>query len=95
MILYIQKVPYHDIYKAHSISELARALLRCLIFPRANPYVGIWVNLPLVVYGFDATVKLVLPDPIRPPDVDEKQRLDRTLLKGKLRSVTVRVKEMS
>jgi hypothetical protein len=41
----------------------------------------------------DPTVRLVLPDPIRPPDVDEKQRLDRTLLKGKFRSITVLVKE--
>jgi hypothetical protein len=241
MILFVQNVPPHEIYKAHNVTEFVQALIRCLTYPRTNPYVGIWVNLPLVGYACavlkvrparqsphwiifgigiwlfgqslslsygraalvnssryldliiiglpvnfgillfvqnwlgtnkqktvavlatiawlavvvpglvrntlassfpavvekgaqgreqernvlaymktgnlaelqgksflaipyvdpvrlasllsDPTVRLVLPDPIRPPDVDEKQRLDRTLLKGKFRSITVLVKE--
>jgi hypothetical protein len=51
MILLVDKVPGHDIYRSHSIVEMLRALLRCLTFPWSNPYVGIWVNLPLAVYA--------------------------------------------
>jgi len=48
MILFVQKVSYHEIYKAHNVTEFVHALIRCLTYPRTNPYVGIWVTLPLV-----------------------------------------------
>lgn len=51
MILFVRDVPGHAIYKAHRVAEFFRALLRCLTFPGTNPYVGIWVNLPVVVYA--------------------------------------------
>lgn len=51
MVLLVQKVPGHDIYRSHSLAELFKAFLRCLTFPRISPYVGIWVNLPSAVYA--------------------------------------------
>jgi hypothetical protein len=51
MVLLVDKVPGHDIYRSHSFSELFRALLRCLTFPWIDPSVGIWVNMPLAVYA--------------------------------------------
>jgi hypothetical protein len=51
MMLFVQKVSYHEIYKAHSVTEFVQALMRCLTYPLSNPYVGLWVNLPLVGYA--------------------------------------------
>jgi len=39
----------------------------------------------------DPVVRLILPSPIRPIDIDEKELLNRTILKGKLRSVINRI----
>jgi hypothetical protein len=41
----------------------------------------------------DPVVRLLLPDSIRPPTVDERQRLDLTLLKGRFRSFTAMIKD--
>ncbi|RJF70786.1 hypothetical protein [Rhodopseudomonas palustris] len=50
MLAFIRIVPQHDVIKAHSFSEFARAFLALLSFPRVSPILGLWVNLPAAVY---------------------------------------------
>lgn len=40
----------------------------------------------------DPTIRLALPDSIRPADIDDRARLERTLLKGRLRGITNEIK---
>lgn len=51
MLVFVRNIPAHDVYKAHSVTQFVSALLSCLSFPRSNPAVGLWLNLPAVVYA--------------------------------------------
>jgi hypothetical protein len=39
----------------------------------------------------DPVIRLILPSPIRPTDIDEKELFNRTMLKGKVRSIVQRM----
>jgi hypothetical protein len=52
LIVDIKDVPGHDIYKAQSAAELIGAVVGYLTFPQTNLFLGILVNLPMVVYGW-------------------------------------------
>jgi len=51
MIVAIRRVEYHDVFRAHDLAELFKALLECWMFPWSNPWYGIWMNLPLALYA--------------------------------------------
>ncbi|UYO53111.1 hypothetical protein [Rhodopseudomonas palustris] len=61
MMLSIENRPYHEIYKAHSVSDFAGALVRCLSFPRLSPVLGIWVSMPAFIY----LVVIMIARPLR------------------------------
>ena len=51
MLAFIRSVPQHQVIRAHSFSEFARALVGLLSFPRLSPVSGLWINLPAAVYA--------------------------------------------
>ncbi len=51
MVSYVPHIDGHDVLKAHNATEFVKAVLVILDFPLSKPPVGVWINLPLVIYS--------------------------------------------